>query len=66
MEISNQLKNLFNSNSDLEKIFVSVGHPSQKAIVKMFKAHNAERNIKKYIESFRKNTGKNAEWIKID
>ncbi|WP_040030659.1 MULTISPECIES: hypothetical protein [Staphylococcus cohnii species complex] len=66
MEISNQLKNLFNSNSDVEKIFVSVGHPSQKAIVKMFKANNAERNIKKYIESFRKNTGKNAEWIKID
>lgn len=66
MEISNQLKNLFNSNSDIEKIFVSVGHPSQKAIVKMFKANNAERNIKKYIESFRKNTGKNAEWIKID
>lgn len=66
MEISNQLKNLFNSHSDAEKIFVSVGHPSQKAIVKMFKANNVERNIKKYIESFRKNTGKNAEWIKID
>ncbi|CAG7912639.1 poly(glycerol-phosphate) alpha-glucosyltransferase [Mammaliicoccus sciuri] len=66
MKISIQLKNLFNSNSDAEKIFVSIGHPSQKAIVKMFKANNAERNIKKYIESFRKNTGKNAEWIKID
>lgn len=66
MKISIQLKNLFNSNSDAEKIFVSIGHPSQKAIVKMFKANNAERNINKYIESFRKNTGKNAEWIKID
>ena len=54
MVITNQLKDLLNNHSNLERIFVSVGHPSRKALVKMFKSHNADRNIKKYIEAFRK------------
>ncbi len=66
MVITNQLKDLLNNHSNVERIFVSVGHPSQKALVKMFKSHNADRNIKKYIEAFRKNTGKKAERVKID
>ena len=65
MEISNQLKNLFNSNSDVEKIFVSVGHPSQKAIVKCLKLIMLNEILKIY-RIISKNTGKNAEWIKID
>ena len=53
MEISNQLKNLFNSNSDVEKyLLVSVILP--KGYSKMFKANNAERNIKNISNHFEK------------
>lgn len=66
MNISHQISKLLNDHTPSNKLFVSIGHPSQKAVVKLFKMHNAERNIIKFIESFRKHTGKKAEWIKID
>uniref|UniRef100_UPI00036188A6 hypothetical protein n=1 Tax=Mammaliicoccus vitulinus TaxID=71237 RepID=UPI00036188A6 len=66
MNIVQQIKTLLNNHNNSEKLFVSVGHPNQKAVVKLFKVHNAERNILKYIEDFRKKSGVNSQWIKID
>lgn len=63
MVITNQLKDLLNSHSNVERIFVSVGHPSQKALVKCLN-HIMLTEILKIYRSISKNTGKKLNGLK--
>ena len=65
MNIKEQIKRIINDHSDYERLFISIGYPKVKAVVKSFKLSNKNQMIK-FIETYRKKSGKAAKWIKID
>ncbi|MEN3966486.1 hypothetical protein [Mammaliicoccus sciuri] len=65
MNAKQQIKQIINDHSDCERLFISIGHPKVKAVVKSFKLSNSNQMIK-FIETYRKKSGKAAKWIKID
>ena len=52
---------------DNDYSFLSVGNPNSKAVVHLFKnKRNLKNNIIKFLEKYRKKSGKRPQWIKLD
>ncbi|WXX34848.1 hypothetical protein R3O66_07835 [Mammaliicoccus sciuri] len=65
MNAKQQIKQIINEHSDYERLFISIGFPKVKAVVKSFKLSNVNQVVK-FLETYRKKSGKAPKWIKID
>lgn len=62
-----KLEKVYEGYNRNEIIFLSLGKPDMKAVVKIVNKRNKpKRKIIKLIEEFKKRTGKNPKWIKLD
>ncbi|QJF25115.1 poly(glycerol-phosphate) alpha-glucosyltransferase [Mammaliicoccus vitulinus] len=66
MDINYHICEILKNHKNCKRVFVSLGHPSMKAVVKNFNYDHVDRNVQKFIDTYRKKSGKQPTWIKID